>query len=317
MVKHETPASKKKIASLVSAMFIPVSMWVINMVLVVQQVIQGTLLSSIVTGIIAGLLIFFIEKNIIMSNGSKAIMTFRVLLGLIIAFLGSLAFDEIIFKNDIDQQLDVNKERLIQNAQENVRQRFTPLIAQQRELVSKKYDVWLNSLNDAKLEATGEGGTKKRGVFIVTNLKMSIAKTNETDYLSAKQDLTLLETRGAQEQSNVKIEIEKSFRQNAMLHRIQGLFDLIKRNTWMMLVYGLVTTFLFMLEFIVVLLKVYLPTTNYEKKIKLIEEISEKRMERLKQHDEKYYDIGRIHSMNPNGKVPLATSNVFSTFMHN
>lgn len=124
MVKHETPASKKKIASLVSAMFIPVAMWIINVVLVVQQVLQGTLISAILAGIIAGLLIFFIERNIIMSNGSKAIMTFRVLLGLIIALLGSLAFDEIIFKNDIDQQLSENKAESIKNAQQKVRLRI-------------------------------------------------------------------------------------------------------------------------------------------------------------------------------------------------
>lgn len=191
------------------------------------------------------------------------------------------------------------------------------MIEQQKELVAKKYEVWLNSLNEASVEASGEGGTKKRGVYVVTRLKMSIAKTNETDYLRANKDLASLEAKCEKEINNSELTVEKSFNNNAMLYRIQGLFKLINGNPWMMVVYGLVTAFLFMLEFIVVLLKMYLPTTNYEKKIKLIEEIGEKRMERIKQHDEKYYDIGRIQSLNSNGKIYQATSGVFSTFKNN
>lgn len=317
MVKNETPVSKKKIISLVSALFIPVSMWTINIVLVVQQVLQGTLLSAFLSGIIAGLLIFFIERNIIMSNGRRAIMVFRILLGLIIALLGSLAFDEIIFKNDIDQQLSENKSELKNSAKEEIRLKFVPLIMQQKDLVAKKYNVWLNSLNDAKKESDGSGGSGMKGVHAITQLKMAIAKNNEGEHLSAKKDLAQLETQCQLEQKNSDVFIEKSFNQNAMLYRIKGLFELVSKNSWMMLVYVLVTAFLFMLEFIVVLLKIYLPKTNYEKKINLIEEIGESRMARIKQHDEQYYDLGRIHSMKPNGSINPSTSNAFSTFKHN
>lgn len=318
MVKNETPVSKKKIVSLVSALFIPVSTWVINIVLVVLQILQGTLIEAILTGTIAGLLIFFIERNIIMSNGSKAIMTFRILLGLIIALLGSLAFDEIIFKNDIDQQLTKNKDELINQDQETIRMRYAIIITQHSDLVSKKYNVWLNSLNDVKEEANGEpSGTGRYGEGSVARLKMRIAKINEDDYKKTKSELMALESKRDTEIKYVVPQVEKSFKENAMLHRIQGLFELIKRDTWMMLVYGLVTAFLFMLEFIVVLLKMYLPTTNYERKIKLIEEIGEKRMERIKQHDEQYYDLGRIHVLKPTGRINPGTSNTFSTFRHN
>jgi hypothetical protein len=317
MVKDETPVSKKKIISLVSAMFIPVSMWTINVILVVQQVLQGNLVSSLISGLVAGLLIFFIERNIIMSNGSKAIMLFRVFLGFIIAILGSLAFDEIIFKNDIDQQLAENKSALIKSNQESIRIKYLPQVESQQELVLKKYNIWVKSLEDAKKESAAEEGTMIPGVGPITKFKMSIAKINEIDYLNGMKELDQLKRKRLEEQQGIEGKIEKSVKQNAMLHRIQGMFELVRQNGMMMLIYCIVTAFLFMLEFIVVLLKVYLPITNYEKKIKLIEEIGERRMEKLRNHDEHYYDFGRIQSMKSGGRVVPATSNVFSTFKHN
>ena len=276
MVKKETPASKKKIVSLVSALFIPVTMWIINVVLVALQVLESSLTAAILSGLIAGMLIFFIERNIIMSNGSKVIMAFRIFLGLIIALLGSLAFDEIIFKNDIDQKLAKNKIELVHATKEEIRTGYGLMIEAQEQSLSKKYLTWQASLKAVADEADGSGGSKTRGVDIITREKEKIAIINEGEYRNAVDQLEKLKSECQTEENNVGEQVESSFSQNAMLFRIKALFELVLEDPWMMLVYCLVTLFLFFLEFIVVLLKLYLPMTNYEKKIQLIEQIGQK-----------------------------------------
>jgi len=317
MVKKETPASKKKIASLVSALFIPVAMWTINIILVVLLILESSLTVAIISGLVAGMLIFSIERNIIMSNGSKAIMGFRILLGLIIALLGSIAFDEIIFKNDIDQKLATINIDQIEAAKEEVRDRYKPIIENQQASVSQKFAIWQKSEEDVAREAEGNSRSGLRGVGAITDEKRRIAEANRKEYETSKNDLKQHNQERDAAVMDAGSQIESSINQNVMLLRIKALFELVFEDPWMLVVYCLVTLFLFFLEFVVVLLKIYLPKTNYEKKVQLIEQIGQKRMERMRKYDEQYFDHGRIHSMKPTGKIPLGTSNDFSIFKHN
>jgi hypothetical protein len=63
----------------------------------------------------------------------------------------------------------------------------------------------------------------------------------------------------------------------------------------MMGFYILVTAILFVLEFLVVVLKVTMGKTNYERRLELIEEIGQKRMEKVRQHDLRYFEAGKVN----------------------
>lgn len=317
MVKKETPASKKKIASLVSALFIPVTMWIINIILVVLLILEGSLIAAIISGLVAGMLIFSIERNIIMSNGSKAIMAFRIFLGLIIALLGSIAFDEIIFKNDIDQKLAAINIEQVNASKEEVRNRYKLLIDEQEKIKANRYSIWQESEREAAGEAEGETGSKTRGYGPITKLKKENADNNREEYHNAEKALQQLKQDRNTAVTDAGAQVESSLNENVMLLRIKALFKLVLEDPWMLAVYCLVTLFLFFLEFIVVLLKIYLPKTNLEKKVQLIERIGQKRIERMYKYDEQYFDLGRIHSMKQRGGIPQSTSNDFSIFKHN
>jgi len=291
MLKSDTPASRKKVNTLVSILLLPVTMWFINIYLMVSGVMQESQGSAVVAALVAGLIIFMVERSIIMSNGSKTVMVFRVCLGFLIAILGSLALDEVIFKQDIDQQMDIAKKEMVQKGVGKVISDNKLALCGLQSIEASKHAIWEESLDKASKEADGSGGSGARGVHEITRLKINIASLNEKDYLKAKTDLHLLQRRIEGQKTETIRNIEASFQKHALLARIKALADLVCSNGWMCLVYITVTLLLFSLEFIVVILKLSLPKSNYEFKLEVIEEIGRRRLMKMINDDLNHFEI--------------------------
>ena len=122
--KHFQPSSKRKIALFANCLMVPVILWFISSYLLVSHVLEGSFFAAILTAFVAGFIIFLIERAIVMSNGSKPIFWFRILLGLIVASLGSISMDEVIFKHDIDNQVAYYKQVEINNAVQRVEREY-------------------------------------------------------------------------------------------------------------------------------------------------------------------------------------------------
>lgn len=249
-------SSKRQIILYANCLLIPVILWFINSFLLVRNVLEGSFIVALITAFIAGFIIFILERAIIMSNGSKPIFWFRIVLGFAIALLGSICLDEVIFKNDIDNQMFVFKQAEIDNAAHKAEEQFNNQIATQQALVDQKTAIWTQSLNDAKSEADGTGGSKQKKVGKIAQLKMDIASKHENDYNIESQKLEELKNNSTNEIEKAKSEAEASFNENGLLLRIHALFELIKKDKLMLGVYVLFTLFLFCLEFLVVLIKI-------------------------------------------------------------
>jgi hypothetical protein len=99
------PSSKRKITLFANCMLVPIILWFINGYLLVKNVLEGSFWMALLTATVLAFIIFLIERAVIMSNGSKSIAAFRVVLGFIVASLGSICMDEVIFEHDIDNQV--------------------------------------------------------------------------------------------------------------------------------------------------------------------------------------------------------------------
>ena len=254
--KHFQPSGKRKIALFANCLMVPVILWFINSYLLVSHVLEGSFFAAILTAFVAGFIIFLIERAIVMSNGSKPIFWFRILLGLIVASLGSISMDEVIFKHDIDNQVAYYKQVESDNAVQRVESEYQDQIAKQQSIVSQKESEWQQSLKDAKSEADGTGGSRQRGVSKISTLKLNIAGKQEADYNNENTKLALLKTNIDAEKINAKQKAEADFNGNALLIRIRAMFDLIAKDKFMCGVCVLFTLFLFCLEFLVVLIKI-------------------------------------------------------------
>lgn len=293
MLKSETTPSRKKVIALAMAVFVPTLMWFITGFLMVYAVFEKPLHTAIFAGLLAAAMIFIIEKLVVMSSGSKWLVMFRVLLAFLVAALGSVFLDEVIFDKDISQQMAINRDQLINRKKDQVQQSFNDEKVALEKTIQEKYAAWQQSLQAAEREADGSAGSGIKGVHAITRLKLANAGTNQNDYLQAKKELEDLQLHILDEQGKAAEQVRAGFENNALLQRIKAMFDLVKTDGYMMAFYILVTSILFTLEFLVVVFKVTMGKTNYERRLELIEEIGQKRMEKVRQHDLRYFEAGK------------------------
>lgn len=109
-------------------------------------------------------------------------MASRILIGLIVAMLGAVCLDEVVFKADIDQQMTLIKTGLLEEEQHRVESQFDSDIALQREQVSKSYVAWQTLLAEVRGEADGSRGSGILGVHVITRLKMDQAIMLEQEF---------------------------------------------------------------------------------------------------------------------------------------
>ena len=82
----------------------------------------------------------------------------------------------------------------------------------------------------------------------------------------------------------------------------------------MAFIYFLFTAFLFAMEFLVVFLKSAWPKTNYERRLELIEEIGQKRMERVSKNDHLHFEPGKIYPSYKNASEMILSKGNASLF---
>lgn len=295
MLKSETAPSRKKVTALAIAVFVPTLMWFITGFLMVYAVFEKPLYTAIFAGLLAGTMIFIIEKLVVMSSGSKWLVAFRVMLAFLVAALGSAFLDEVIFAKDITQQMTINRDKLITEKKNQVQHAFNDEKIALEKTVQEKYAAWQQSLKTAESEADGSSGSGIKGVHAITRLKLDNANSNQNDYLQAKQELEDLQLLIVAEQEKAGKQVKAGFENHALLQRIKAMFDLVKTDGYMMAFYILVTAILFVLEFLVVVFKVTMGKTNYERRLELIEEIGQKRMEKVRQHDLRFFEAGKVN----------------------
>lgn len=296
MLKTETTPSRKKVLALATAVFIPTIMWFITGFLMVYSVFDKPFLAALFAGLIAAIVIFIVEKLVVMSNGSNWLLAFRIVLAFLVAALGSAFLDEVIFAKDITQQMTINRDQLITEKKNQVQHAFNDEKLALDKTVQEKYATWQQSLKTAESEADGSSGSGIKGVHAITRLKLDNAVTIQQDYLLAKKELEGLQLRILTEQEKAAAQTQAGFENNALLQRIKAMFDLVKTDRYMMGFYILVTAILFVLEFLVVVFKVTMGKTNYERRLELIEEIGQKRMEKVRQHDLRYFEAGTVNT---------------------
>ena len=296
LVAVDTPASKKKIVAMALAMMVPVLIWVFNGFMLSFQVLNTGLGWALLTAIVSGTIVFMIEKLIIMANGNVWLTFFRVLIGLIVGLLGSIAIDEVVFKNDIDISVASLKETNIIAAKKSAAAEFMDLnnytnIDKGIEDAKGNFDT---AEANAVAEADGTNGTKTRGLGGIAKLKLQKANERKADLGNMVDKKRILNVAKDSLVNIAELRAKKSFNEHALLIRIKALFQLVSEDGYMLTIYALFTLLMFFFEFLVVILKLTWKKTNYERRLEMIESTGQKRMEfiqsnRILLNDPGYY----------------------------
>lgn len=294
LVANDTPASKKKITAMALAMMVPVLIWVFNGFMLSWQVLETGLGWAVLTGVACGIIVFFVEKLIVMANGNRYLTIFRICIGVIVAALGSIAIDEVVFKKDIDTSVVKLKGNAVQQARDEAATDFET----EHGYTQLNADIAIaktmhESAEKAVIdEANGTYGTGRRGAGKITALKEKKATERKAQLDKLLAAKTKLEEEKQQAIEAAGEKRRESYSENALLIRIKALFSLVKQDGYMLITYLLFTLLLFFFEFLVVVLKLTWKETNYEKKLEMIEEIGRRRMEFLQQKNSPLTDPG-------------------------
>jgi hypothetical protein len=249
------PSSKRKIALYANCLLIPVILWFINGYLLVNHVLHGSVFSALLTGTLAAIIIFIIERSILMTTSSKKIFWFRIVLGFTMAILGSIALDEVVFKNDIDNQMNLYKDSYISDAEQRIVVKYSQQVSSQDSIVRKKSNEWGILATSAMGESDGTSGSGQAKVGQIARFKQTFANKKQKDYEAENEKLASLLSKIEMEREEAGTLAEQNFNTNGLLLRIKAMFELISTNRYMMVIYLLFTFFLFLLEFLVVIIK--------------------------------------------------------------
>jgi hypothetical protein len=134
---------------------------------------------------------------------------------------------------------------------------------------------------EARKEADGTGGSGRKGISKITSLKLEQADALKKELDKTELEVTSLRDVRENELAKAQTSIEVNLHGQSILARIKSLFKLIRKDLAALVTYIFFTVLLFSLEFIVIIMKHSLPPTSYDRRVAAMEQVSNRRLERL------------------------------------
>ncbi|QKG79307.1 DUF4407 domain-containing protein [Tenuifilum thalassicum] len=104
IVKNSSEAAAKMVKKNMSALIIISILWAFIGFNFTSRYLHGNTLTSLIVALVMVVVVIQIERQILLNvTNSKGAITFRTIIGVIMAFIGSIIIDQIIFKDDIEQ----------------------------------------------------------------------------------------------------------------------------------------------------------------------------------------------------------------------
>lgn len=248
-------STKNRIKAFSFAIMIPVILWALTAYVIAAQIFNFELYGALGIGSIFALFIYMIERIILLTPKGWKIYIIRMLIGLIIAILGSATFDLVIFEKEITTQL-------IQTEKTRLNAEFLKEHAVYDNEVSQKKGDWLAAQNRANCEANGTCGSKKRSVGPIYRQLSNQADLLRQDYLSMQIKLDEITSQQEQIISNMPV---ISAKQAGILTRIEALHQFITHNTFALIAYALFFCLISLFELMVVITKIAFKETVDDK----------------------------------------------------
>ncbi|HEX2395547.1 MAG TPA: DUF4407 domain-containing protein [Bacteroidales bacterium] len=104
IIRNSSEASSKTVKKFLSAILIVSILWAFIGYSFAKRYLHSDVLVSSLVALILVIIVIQIERQIIMSVGkNKLVILFRILIGTVMAVIGSVIIDQIIFKDDIEK----------------------------------------------------------------------------------------------------------------------------------------------------------------------------------------------------------------------
>src|SRR5690554_4032324 len=155
LVKHSSESSTKTVKKYFSALLIIILVWAFIGFSFTQRYLHGDMLASVLGAIVMIFLIIQIERQIILTRSPTILAkTFRIVIGIIMAIIGSFILDQIMFKDDIEKHKAENIQMWVKEASKVKREDLDIQIENLNKSIDIKESEKNAILNEVTLKPT-------------------------------------------------------------------------------------------------------------------------------------------------------------------
>jgi hypothetical protein len=250
-LNKETTKSKQKIKLYGVILTMTMILWFLNGFLITTQILDYPINYAVIVGFISMFIVYTIELTIIRMSKINFISTFiRVIMALIIAFIGSLSIDEIIFKPDIENQLKINSQNEYLNIPSVVHNNT------QKNQLNFQLENTNNDISDLRTQMILES---KTGYGPKTKLiERQLIDLNQKKTQYQREISTLIHDQN----NNLITNTEKT----GIIKNIQAFIDFNNNNKIGWFIWAIFFVFFLLLELMCIIYKYSSDTTSFERK---------------------------------------------------
>jgi hypothetical protein len=289
-------ASKKAVKKYTSALLIIIIIWFLIGMLFSQEYLKLSLLGAIGAGFVLTVIIVQIERQIILGTKSWKSSAFRFVLGVVMAAIGSIIIDQIIFQEDIEKQKLLRVDREVnEQLPYKVKEVDDEMAFFQKDL-DKKENERLKLMNDISKKPTinmpiytteripdkvnrrvtinGVSTVKQFDTVYVKRKYESHAVENPKNKLLPildKQIDTLRKRRSelSIQKSNIRKDLEvELLHKKGFLDELEVMFEILVSSKISLIVWSLWFLFFLIIELLVIVSKLLEKENDYDRIIK-------------------------------------------------
>ncbi|MDI3527795.1 MAG: hypothetical protein PWR03_1978 [Tenuifilum sp.] len=297
IVKNSSEAAAKMVKKNMSALIIISILWAFIGFNFTSRYLHGNTFTSLIVALVMVVVVIQIERQILLNvTNSKGAIAFRTIIGVIMAFIGSIIIDQIIFKDDIEQgrmatvQQRVNqilpmkttelKEQIAQiaNAIEKKEEERNQILA---ELGKKPTISTPTSVGKYEKDSTGKMVMVGREVTYqsLPNPKASLIPQIDNQLEQLRSELTKKE----EMLLNIRSEIENEMQtKTGFLDELTALYRIVTSSFISISVWVLFILFFASMELFILVNKISDKHTDYEDIVLHQMDIRRKQLEKLK-----------------------------------
>ncbi|WP_299133812.1 DUF4407 domain-containing protein [uncultured Tenacibaculum sp.] len=278
-------ASKKSVKKYTAALLIIMIMWLLIGFLFSIEYLRIPIIGSAISGIILMIIIIQIERQIILGTKNKWTTAFRITLGLVMALLGSVIVDQIIFKEDIikEKLMNIDKEvgeilpQKLKEINLQIRDIDSMTVRKQNERdllideVTQKPSIRLPKYESKKVPGkTVEGRdtiriTKIYTTVSVLNPKAKLIEDTDKQIANFRKEKSLLSHQIIDIREKTESEL---LNRKGFLDELKVMFKILLSSPVSLIVWGLWLLFFLIIELFVLISKLSDSENDYERIIK-------------------------------------------------
>jgi hypothetical protein len=274
-------ASKKSLKKYTSALLIISIIWAANGFNFAKRYLDAGILGSIFSAIIMVIIVVQIERQIILTVRPKFwLKFFRTFLAILMAFIGSVIIDQILFNKDLDELRNENIRQNNSNEADYISTKnYDSLQIRNKTIELQRIDSNLNFLT-SKISKSGGSSSVTIGNIDTVSGKVISTKGTKTDItplieaqkalIENKRQLSLSINDDKKHQEEAFLQYKKNRKSDSggFFGEINLLLEFIKIKgalTW--IIYSFWLVFFFVLEILVLVAKSTDEANDYERRV--------------------------------------------------